>query len=78
MVFGMTVCETSFMAVVNDSMHFANDIYEIFLISLLDASCSCLDIKEHRRMTSKVERDVITQIAIRRIDWDCECFPLLD
>lgn len=78
MVFGMTVCETPFMAVVKDSMHFANDIYEILLISLPDASCSGLDVKKHWGVASKVEGDVITQIAIRRIDWDCECFPLLD
>ena len=74
----MAICEAPFRTLFDDSMHFANDIYEIFLISLLDTSCSGLDVKKHRRMTSKVERDVITQIAIRRIDWDCECFSLLD
>jgi hypothetical protein len=59
MVFGMAICEAPFRAVVNDSMHFANDIYEIFLIPLLDASCSGLDVKKHWRVTSKVERNVI-------------------
>jgi hypothetical protein len=55
----MTICEAPFWALFNDSMYFANDIYEIFLIPLLDASCSGLDVKKHWRVTSKVERNVI-------------------
>ena len=74
----MTICEAPFRAVINNSIDFTNDIYEIFLILLLDASCSGLDVKKHRRVASKVEGDVITQIAIRRIDWDSESFSLLD
>ena len=77
-IFCMAISKTPFWAIIYNTLDFAYYINEILLFLLLDASCSGLDVEKHRRVPCKVKRNVIAQIAIRRIDADCERFPLLD
>lgn len=77
MILGMSICKTPLWTMIYNIRYFTLNINKIFLRKLFDSSTAGFNVQQHWLVPSKLERDIISEIAIRRVNSYSKCFPLL-